>query len=259
MNFEIAIIGTGKLAHVLGQSLNDCGHSISCIYGRSSEKLKELSLKLNPANTTTSYAAIPDDADFYIVLVSDDAISDVADHLPDSKGIVLHCSGNTPLSVLSAKHKNHGVLYLLDSFTSSNSQSLSDTPVLIEYNNNNTRELLNQLAKTLSNKVLEISSEKRSMVHLAAVFANNFTIHLQTTAKQILKEHQIPEDILNKLIHTTYLNSLKTNPSDFQTGPAVRNDIGTIKDHLLLLKNDPTLTKLYQDLSRSINHHLTLD
>jgi len=45
---------------------------------------------------------------------------------------------------------------------------------------------------------------------------------------------------------------LDGNPASFQTGPAVRNDKKTIQRHLMLLKDNKQLTKLYKQMTDSI-------
>ena len=106
------------------------------------------------------------------------------------------------------------------------------------------------LAQVLTAKVYEISSFQRKILHISAVFVNNFTNHVIKIGKDICKENEIPSEILNPLIMETFGKLQKTNPFDAQTGPARRGDIQTLKSHLSLLNENQK--KIYEIITNSI-------
>ncbi|HRT89878.1 MAG TPA: DUF2520 domain-containing protein, partial [Bacteroidales bacterium] len=59
-------------------------------------------------------------------------------------------------------------------------------------------------------------------------------------------------DILHPLIRETVSKALESGPSVSQTGPAVRNDINTVRKHLELLSFSPGMRNLYKELTDSI-------
>ena len=65
------------------------------------------------------------------------------------------------------------------------------------------------------------------------------------------KKHQIPFEIFHPLIEETYKKALIMEPQNAQTGPALRQDLKTIKKHLNLL-TELDIKKLYLNLSSSI-------
>jgi hypothetical protein len=67
-----------------------------------------------------------------------------------------------------------------------------------------------------------------------------------------LKKENIDFNILQPLIQNTVDKLLLGNPSEMQTGPAVRGDQETINSHLELLAQYPQLKGIYQDVSNSI-------
>jgi len=71
-------------------------------------------------------------------------------------------------------------------------------PLCIEGSDESTTRLLEQLAQTISNKVYRIDSAQRKILHLAAVFANNFPNYLYTIAQQILTQHQLDFELLSR-------------------------------------------------------------
>ena len=59
-------------------------------------------------------------------------------------------------------------------------------------------------------------------------------------AAEILKNHDLPFDLLKPLIKKTASKQKKQdNPFRVQTGPAIRQDYGTIEKHLEMLKIKP--------------------
>ena len=66
-----------------------------------------------------------------------------------------------------------------------------------------------------------------------------------------LEEHNIDFNILKPLIKETTFKINKYNPIDVQTGPAIRNDISTIKKHQKLLSNS-NFIETYNIISNSI-------
>ena len=116
-------------------------------------------------------------------------------------------------------------------------------------------KLLIDLCKYLNLKYYEVNHEKRKILHLAAVFSNNFSNHLYSIAHKITKKNNIDFDILKPLIQETANKILLLEPTKAQTGPARRNDRDTINDHLKLLKNDhyKNLYKTFTQLIRDEN------
>jgi predicted short-subunit dehydrogenase-like oxidoreductase (DUF2520 family) len=109
------------------------------------------------------------------------------------------------------------------------------------------------LCKYLNLKYYQVDYEKRKILHLAAVFSNNFSNHLYSIAYKITKNNNIDFDILKPLIQETANKILLLEPAKAQTGPARRDDMVTINNHLKLLKNDDyrniykTFTQLIKD------------
>lgn len=107
----------------------------------------------------------------------------------------------------------------------------------------------------ISEKVVEISSEKRAKLHLAAVFVNNFTNYLYEIGSEILKKEDLPFDLLKPLIAETASKIENLSPQDAQTGPAKRNDTKTIEKHLHLLENSE-YRKFYELFSNALKKEI---
>ncbi len=112
--------------------------------------------------------------------------------------------------------------------------------------------MLDQMAGRISSSIFRMTDEQKSILHVAAVFANNFSNHMLTLAEKICNEHQLPFEILKPLILETFSKAILSGPKDSQTGPAVRGDQKTIEKHLSLLNDHPQLRDLYLMISNSI-------
>jgi len=140
----------------------------------------------------------------------------------------------------------------LQSFTAGRKVDFSRIPLFIEASTPVALEAINALAQTLSGSVRYTSSELRAQVHLAAVFACNFTNFMYIAGEKILKESDMEFDLLKPLIEECASKAVaSTSPALTQTGPAVRGDIVTQKRHLEML-HDGQLKTIYRIISKNI-------
>jgi predicted short-subunit dehydrogenase-like oxidoreductase (DUF2520 family) len=249
-NYKIVIIGAGNVATQLGAALKKANHTIVQVYSKhrsSSEKLA----KLLKCDHTISPEKINRTADIYIIAVNDDAIGEVAKQFNFSDKIVAHTSGSVAMDVLKPISKNSGVFYPLQTFSINKKVDLKNVPICIEANNIKTAKILEQLGKTISKNVRKINSEQRINIHIAAVFACNFTNHFYSIADEILKANKLSLDIIKPLIAETAEKIRNNPPAKMQTGPAIRGDKKTMDKHLKMLV-DKDLKKLYQLISKNI-------
>jgi predicted short-subunit dehydrogenase-like oxidoreductase (DUF2520 family) len=147
---------------------------------------------------------------------------------------------------------NTGVFYPLQTFSKTKKVDFKDIPIFIESNNIDTEQVLMLLAKAISNKVSKIGSEERKALHVAAVFASNFTNHMLTLSKNIIEQNSLNFDVLKPLILETINKSLAVGPENAQTGPAKRGDLEILDKHLEFIKDDPALAEIYKVLSQHI-------
>lgn len=244
---SVVIVGTGNVAQNLFQAFDKVADvEIKQVLGRNENHLTFAKDKV-PINT--DFTKIPS-ADIYILAVSDDSIDLVAEKFKESNGLIVHTSGATSLDVLSKCNRN-GIFYPLQTFTKGKIISLEDIPICIEAKNKKDLELLRNLGKKLSNTVFEVNSEQREILHVAAVFVNNFTNYMYTIGAEICTENNIDFKLLQPLIKETAAKLDDLTPYDSQTGPAKRGDQKTLHKHLQLIKNTHQ-RELYTLLSNAI-------
>lgn len=248
---KIVLIGAGNVATHFGMALKKAKHEILQVYSRSESSSKELSKRLR-SKYTTDVKSILTSADLYIISISDHAIKDFLKSFTTKNKIIVHTSGSVAIKIFGKKFKRHGVIYPLQTFSKERNIRFNEVPLLIEASNAATFSSIATLAGTVSPFVFEMSSSERKLVHLAAVFANNFSNHLFVQAEKILMKKNIPFPLLGPLMHETVIKAIKISPRAAQTGPAKRGDSKIIEEHLAMLEKEPALQKIYKLLSESI-------
>lgn len=242
----IEIIGRGNVAFHLQKALNKETEAIL----------------VNPHTLEESGLNSDNPPELILLAVSDDAIPEVAEKIKklleaseinkNSGLTIAHTAGSVPISTLRGITKNFGVFYPLQTFSKNNALDYSEIPVFIEASNPETLNYLKKIAFLFSKNVREADSEARKTLHLASVFACNFTNALAGIAENILSESGIEFSALLPLMKQTVRKLETMTPSEAQTGPAVRGDRKVMEAHLRMLDSKPELQHLYQTLSTLI-------
>ncbi|MBD1398052.1 DUF2520 domain-containing protein [Pontibacter sp. JH31] len=251
---KIALIGAGNVAWHLGKALYGAGHEIVAVYSPTSGHREALAKELAPAIPLPSPDLTATDAELVLIAIPDAALASVASTIKVAKGtIVAHNSGSQPLAVLqSITGGRAGVFYPLQTFSKSKPVDFKSIPVLLETEDENTLQTLQAVAASITKEVHLVDSTKRKQLHLAAVFACNFTNHLLGISRTLLHDAQLPDSLLQPLIQETIAKALQQHPFQVQTGPAVRHDHNVIDEHMQMLQEHPTYQQVYRLLTQSI-------
>jgi len=253
----ISFIGSGNLAWHLAPALDNAGFVVKEVYSRNHRHAEALTGRLYQAEVKASLDFSTSDSSVFIVAVNDDSISEIAREiiLPED-AVLAHTSGSVPLSDLQfAATSNIGVFYPLQTFSKTKKIDLKSTPIFVESNNEETESILLSVAKAISDQTRVISSEERKALHIAAVFASNFTNHMLALSQRVMQENSLEFDWLKPLIVETINKTLQIGPESAQTGPARRGDVETLEKHMAFLQNDPDLSEVYQIISQHILNH----
>ena len=248
---KIVMIGAGRVASSLALAFREKGLVILQVYNRTPSKGKRLAIRTGAAYTCDLNEISPL-ADLYIIAVSDDAVAGISERINTGDRLVVHTSGSLPMEVLGKASPNTGVFYPLATFPGRGKRNFSRIPVCIEANSVNNLALIERTASLISGQVVSMNSENRLRLHLAAVFANNFTNFMASVAADLLKEAGAGPEILGTLIRQTGRNMLKQDPFLYQTGPAYRNDTSVMKKHLDMLSAFPEYQNIYRQVSAGI-------
>lgn len=242
---EIVICGTGNVGYHLHHALIRIGLAPILINSRTLDQL-------------------PKSAQIIIIAVIDSAIPEVArrlaEKLPGFRGVVAHTAGSIPAEVLEKWFHNFGVFYPLQTFTKDMATpDFHNIPLLIEGSSEGVVLSLEELAQQISDVVMHVSSEIRKQIHLASVFACNFSNAMYCIAEEILAEADIPFELLRPLIRQSAEKALLHSPSLCQTGPAKRWDREVMASHLSKLESNATLSAIYSNISKFITEKFHVD
>lgn len=250
----VAVVGAGNLAWHLAPALDNAGYPIRELFNRNARSARQLASRLYQASVMTAPDFTGSDVDVVILAVSDDAIEHVAAEIAvPGDMLVVHTSGSTPMRVLEVTgSQNIGVLYPLQTFSRAMKMNFDDVPLFIEGSNPRVEQVLADMGRALSSTVAVVSSQKRLALHVAAVFASNFTNHMVATAFELMEDNGLDPEWLKPLIAETLNKSLEAGPTEAQTGPARRGDLGILRRHAEFLKNDQRLREIYSLISQHI-------
>jgi predicted short-subunit dehydrogenase-like oxidoreductase (DUF2520 family) len=248
---RITIIGSGNVATHLAAAFKNAGHAIVQVYSRDLQNASLLAYHVK-AEAIDDLEQINPETDLFVIAVKDDAIEAGASAVAKYQKLIVHTSGATDLQALLNHTPQAGVFYPLQTFSKTKEVNFNTVPLCIEGANEQIASHLNELAYTITQNVYRINSAERKILHLAAVFANNFPNYLYYLSQQLLAEHQLPFDLLRPLIMETAEKIQEHLPADVQTGPAIRNDEKTMAAHLQQLAEKPDLQQLYKLLSQGI-------
>ncbi len=247
---SITFIGSGNVATHLAKNFFRNGFVITEIYSKSLEKATLL------ASETKSIACnniknISDVSDVYIICIKDDFIPEIVQNFPFKNKLIVHTSGSISIDDLKG-FDNYGIFYPLQTFSKEKEVNIFEVPFCIEANTKINEHKLIELGEALSENVYLINSEQRKKLHLAAVFACNFTNYMYQIANDITRKSDIDFDILKPLILETAKKIQKNTPKSMQTGPAKRKDEAVIKKHLELLTDFPEVQEIYRLITKNI-------
>jgi predicted short-subunit dehydrogenase-like oxidoreductase (DUF2520 family) len=248
---KIVIIGSGNVATHLAKALYLANMQIVQIWSYHYQNASILATQVN-AEAIENLTRVDPSADLCLIAVKDDAIEAIANQLKGFKGLIAHTSGAVNIDIFNKNFEAYGVFYPLQTFSKIKEVNFSNIPLCVEANTDVALQQLKNLANRLSKSVVEVNSEKREILHLAAVFACNFTNHLYALAEEILESNDLGFELLRPLINETAAKVEQALPLTVQTGPAIRNDEATLKKHSALLLKQPQLLEIYKTLSESI-------
>jgi predicted short-subunit dehydrogenase-like oxidoreductase (DUF2520 family) len=244
---KISIIGSGNVAQHLISSFEK-SNEIELIQVFSRDKNKVIHL-ISPERIINNYNDLQK-VDLIIIAVSDQVILQVSGKIPFQNQLVAHTSGAISLDDLDAKNRK-SVFYPLQTFSKNKEVNFLEIPICLEAQNESDYEIIEKVAKSISNKIYTINSEQRKSLHVSAVFVCNFVNHLYQIGNEICSENNVDFEILKPLILETAHKIKTLSPKEAQTGPAKRQDSQTINSHLAFL-TDENQKEIYKILTKSI-------
>lgn len=247
MEKRIAVIGSGNVATHLATAVEGVVQICSPNLANAAALAEKVGC--DATNSTSGLA----DADIYIVAVNDDAIAAVLESVPARcrKALWMHTSGSVGKSVFDGLgYGRYGVFYPLQTFSKSVDLDMNRVPFFIEGSDERTADEIRQLALSVSTAVYIADSHLRQQMHVAAVFACNFSNYMYTLADDVLQRNNLPFSVMKPLLEETLRKACSNGPERSQTGPAARGDRKIIANHEAML--DGERLDIYETVSNAI-------
>ena len=248
---KIVLIGAGNVATHLGIVFKNIGCQIIQVYSRTKSAAESLAYTLE-SEAISDIEMLSQNADLYVVAVSDSAVQLIAENLRLENKTIIHTAGSLSMDILKSVSNNYGVVYIPQTFVKNIPLNYNELQICIEGSNKNTEENLEAFFTQISIHTRFVNSKQRETLHLAAVIVSNFTNCLYGIADDILSKEELPLEILQPLIMETAQKPKHGNPKLLQTGPAKRGDGEILKKHLEMLKNDISIAELYHLFTKII-------
>ncbi len=207
------------------------------------------------AQPINQWQRLDEDADVYLLAVTDDALYDLALDLRLPHALVIHTSGSTPVSVLRTVSRQHGVVWSPQTFVRDIAMDYHRLPLCIEGNSPEAEADIEDLMSLVSPCIYHLDHDQRLRAHLAAVWVSNFVNVLNATAQDLMRDAELDFAMLRPLAEQTLR---KWDYGDLwlqQTGPAIRRDEKTLNAQRRQLLDQPELLCLYDQLTELIQKH----
>jgi predicted short-subunit dehydrogenase-like oxidoreductase (DUF2520 family) len=258
MTRRIIIWGLGKVGRALYEGLRHSSIGVNVVVGREASNQRTAESLLSGEGALWSaeeVLAAPQNfflpGDLVFVSVVDREIENILQSC-DLAGVTLvHCSGAT--SMLELKNAHSGVFYPLQSFVGQGEEDWQRVPVFIEGSVEGVEAMLTAIAKEMGVISMErLNSGQRAYLHLAGVFANNYTMAMAGIAKDLLDVQGLNPDWVLPILTKTAENFGQGKPWELLTGPASRADLATIEHHRSMLENQPDMLSAYNAVAQYI-------
>lgn len=238
---NIGIISAGKVGSVMGAALRAAGHTIVGAHARSDASLERLEMLL-PGVAALEIEDIVTAADLVLLAVPDDELGPLVSGMA-KRGLwrrghlVVHVSGRHGVGVLEPAAQSGAITLALHpamtfTGTSLDLKRLLDCPIAV------TGPAMflpigEALAAEMEGRAVVVAEEDRGLYHAALCHGANHAVTLVTQAMRMLEAAGIedPGAYLAPLVEASLDGALRSGES-LLTGPVVRGDIGTVRDHL---------------------------
>lgn len=258
----VALVGAGAMARALGLRLVDRGHRVAAVLSRSQAPAEALAALLGAPVASADLGALPASARLVLVCVGDGAVADVAETLAGAahdwpETVVAHTSGALPASELQPLADEGAAVLSFHPLQAvppgAGAGALDGAYVGLEGGARAVAAGI-ELAAGLDLRYLVLSADAKPRYHLAAAMASNFLVTLAGMVQEALAsidvDRQDATAMIEPLLRGTLDNLASSTPEEALTGPIVRGDVETLRQHGLALRRHlPQLVPVYAALS----------
>ena len=266
---RVGVIGAGRVGAVLAAALRHEGHEIVAAAGESDASRLRIS-ELLPGVLTEKPTAVARACDVLLLTVPDDMLANVVTMLSASGAIhegqhVVHTSGRHGLAVLDPAVAVGAVpvaVHPAMTFTGT-AVDLTRLPGCVFGVTAATadRAFADGLVADLGGTIMWVPEEKRAVYHAALAHGANHLVTLVAQAMELLDAAGAddPAGTLRPLLTAALDNALGQGDAAL-TGPIVRGDVETVRDHVAELRaTAPHTLPSYVALARATLDRVVTD
>ena len=259
---KIGFIGAGKVGTAFGGYLFSKGCEISGYLGRSQQAPERACRKTN-SQVFPDSASLIQSSQLIFITTQDDQIETVAKQITDnhqdlSHKYFAHMSGALSSAVLSGLAQSGAHIYSLhpmQSFADIDKAVADLSHTYFGLEGQEKMEIITQLLEKTGNPFILLQSNQKTRYHIAACTVSNYLTAVLDFGLEMMLSIGIekPEayNALLPMINGTIGNIKNLGPEQALTGPIVRGDINTIKNHLPALSDpDSKEMETYRQLGR---------
>lgn len=240
---RFGVVGAGRLGRVVARALQLRGAQVVAVSSRSSDGRGHAASELGvPA--LADPAAVAEHADVVLICTPDDVIAEVAGTLAGNVGRgptrrIVHMSGSVQLAALDPlREAGWDVLGLhpLQTITdASRPGDLADVPAAVTAHDDAGEAFGRVLARALGMRPFLLDDDVRALYHAASSVAANFTVTLQSIARDLATAAGMDEAVarqsFSRLARAAIDRVEHEGAAAALTGPIVRGDAGTVDAH----------------------------
>ncbi len=272
-SLRIGVVGAGRVGAVLAAGLRSAGHEVVAAAGESDASRNRIAALL-PDVPVLKPTAVARACDLLLLTVPDDMLPNVVSTLAASGAIregqrVVHTSGRHGLAVLepaAAVGARTVALHPAMTFTGTD----VDLPRLVGCVFGVTagadeRELAERLVTDLGGRLSWVPEDRRALYHAGLAHGANHLVTLVAQAVDLLSASYDDGDLdrsaetLRPLLQAALDNALVQGDAAL-TGPIVRGDVGTVRDHLAeVARNAPDTLPSYVAMARATLDRVVTD
>lgn len=235
---KLGIIGGGRAAWAFGSTWRRIGWPLSGIALRTDSAIAQL---LQSEGRTIG--ALAAESELILIAVSDSAIPEVAQSIPETKAILFHPSASL------ASVRGGFSLHPLKALPAVGEPSDLRGALLVFEGSH--RAIAQRIAEAAGARFAEIGMEQKLLYHAAAVFGSNDVAALLDIAEELIGVAHARDD-LAALAQSAIENWRQHTDKRRFTGPAARGDRELLRRHLLALADRPQLAEIYRLLAERI-------
>ena len=260
---RVGIVGAGNLAGALALALRGTGYRIDQIITRdrpaSLRRARQLAGQVGASAVIRGKANIR--ADLVWFCVPDGSIAGAAEVLKEAANwtdkVALHSSGALSSDVLAELRRRGAAVASVHpfmTFVRGSRPALLGVPFAIEGDTAAVR-IARQVVKSLGGHAHSIRKQDKAAYHAWGTFASPLLTALLVTSEQIAAAAGAPGKVARRrmlpIIEQTLANYAAFGGAGAFSGPIIRGDVDTIKQHLRILRNMPIASEVYVGLARA--------